>query len=209
MSEDRPAPGAAPDWDARYDRDDYLFGTAPNRFLVACRPRLADGARVLCIADGEGRNSVWLAEQGMRVDAFDPSPLAVAKARRLAAERGVEIHAEVADTDGWDWPEGAYDAVVAIFTQFAPPPMRRRIFARIASALRPGGLLLLEGYELGQLAHGTGGPRVADQLYTEEGLREELAAFTITSLHSYEEAVDEGPAHSGMSALIDVVARRD
>lgn len=202
---DRPPP---PDWDARYAGDGYLFGTAPNAFLAACRLLIPDGGRVLCVADGEGRNSTWLAAQGLAVDAFDPSPVGVAKARRLAAERGVEVRLAVAGVDDWRWPEGAYEAVAAIFIQFAPPDMRRRLWARIHAALRPGGLLLLEGYSLAQLAHGTGGPRVPDQLYTEEVIREELAAFEIESMRAYEREVDEGPAHSGLSALIDVVARR-
>ncbi len=114
---------------------------------------------MLCVADGEGRNSVWLAGQGLDVDAFDTSPVGVAKAERLAAERRVSVRFHVSDADGWDWPKGAYDAVAAIYIQFAPPDMRRRIFGRIARALRPGGLLLLEGYRAEPLAYGTGGPR--------------------------------------------------
>lgn len=197
-----------PDWDARYAGEGYLFGTEPNEFLASCRGLLDDGGRVLCVADGEGRNSVWLAEQGFRVDAFDASPVGVAKARRLAADRGVTVRFDVAEAEAWGWPEGAYDAIAAIFIQFAPPPMRRRLFARMERALRPGGLLLLEGYRLEQLAYGTGGPRVGDQLYDEEQLRRELAGLSLESLRSYDAVVDEGPAHSGMSALIDVVARR-
>ena len=203
-----PSPAGAPDWDARYAGGGYLFGTEPNRFLVSCRPLMGDGGRVLCVADGEGRNSVWLAAQGFQVDAFDPSAVGVANAGRLAAERGVCVNFEVADADGWRWPEQTYDVVAAIFIQFAPPPLRRRMFARIEQALRPGGLLLLEGYRVEQLAYGTGGPPVADQLYTEAQVRSELSAFTLETVLSYEAVVDEGSAHSGMSALIDVVARR-
>ncbi len=202
---DHPTP---PDWDARYAGEGYLFGTAPNAFLAACRPLIPAGGRVLCVADGEGRNSTWLAAEGFAVDAFDPSPVGVAKARRLAARRAVRVRFAVAGVDDWSWPEDVYDAVAAIFIQFAPPSMRRRLWARIHAALRPGGLLLLEGYSLAQLAHGTGGPRVPDQLYTEEVLRDELSAFEIESLRVHERDVDEGPAHSGPSALIDVIARR-
>ena len=208
MSPDRPPPGRRLDWDERYAGDDYLFGTEPNRFLASSRALLGDGGRVLCVADGEGRNSVWLAAEGFQVDAFDASGVGVAKARRLAVERGVTVHFEVADVNGWRWPEQAYDAVAAIFIQFAPPPMRRRTFAHIARTLRPGGLLLLEGYRVEQLAYGTGGPPVADQLYTEAQLREELSALRLDAVLSYDAAIDEGPVHSGMSALIDVVARR-
>lgn len=205
MALDRPAP---PDWDARFSTPGYLFGTAPNEFLASCRSLLGDSGRVLCVADGEGRNSVWLAEQGLEVTAFDASPVGVAKARRLAADRGVAVRYDIADAEAWEWPREAFDAVVAIYIQFAPPPMRRRIFDLVHRALRPGGLLLLEGYRVEQLAYGTGGPRVADQLYTEAQLREELVAFAIEEIRAYDAVIDEGPAHSGMSAVIDVIARR-
>ena len=198
----------APDWDARFAREDYLFGTAPNEFLVSCRALIGDSARVLCVADGEGRNSVWLASQGLEVVAFDASPVGVAKARRLAGERGVTVRYDVADADGWGWPKEAFDVVAAIYIQFAPPEMRRRIFRRVREALRPGGLFLLEGYRLEQMGYGTGGPRVPEQLYTEAQLRDELAAFALEEIRSYDAVIDEGPAHSGMSAVIDVIARR-
>jgi len=195
-------------WDERFAGEDYRFGTEPNQFLVSCRELIGGSGRVLCVADGEGRNSVWLAAQGLDVDAFDASPVGVAKAERLAAERGVSVRFHIADADGWAWPEEAYDVVVAIYIQFAPPDMRRRIFERIARALRPGGLLLLEGYRAEQLAYATGGPKVLDQLYTEAQLRSELADFTIDEVRSYDAVIDEGPAHSGLSAVIDVIARR-
>jgi SAM-dependent methyltransferase len=197
-----------PDWDQRYGADGYLFGTEPNEFLVRCRDLLPAGGRVLCVADGEGRNSVWLAQQGFEVDAFDRSAVGVAKARRLAGDRRVRVRFDVADVDTWAWPAGRYDVVAAIFIQFAPPAQRRHIFERTFLALRPGGLFLLEGYRVEQLAYATGGPPEPDQLYTETQLREELAAFSIERLDSYDADVREGSAHSGMSALIDVVARR-
>ncbi len=213
MTADDPGrPFTPASWDDRYAGDDYLFGTEANQFLVTCRDLLGGAdltrTRVLCVADGEGRNSVWLASQGCQVDAFDPSSVAVAKARLLAEERGVSVNHAVADADTWPWPENAYTAVAAIFIQFADPALRRRIYDRIARALEPGGLLLLEGYTLDQLQYGTGGPRSPDHLYTEEQLRAELAAFEIERLHAYHAPVEEGPGHSGMSALVDVVARR-
>ena len=195
-------------WDERFAGEAYRFGTEPNRFLVSCRELIGESGRVLCVADGEGRNSVWLAGQGLDVEAFDTSPVGVAKAERLADDRGVHVNFQVADADGWDWPEDAYDVVVAIYIQFAPPEMRRRIFGRIARALRPGGLFLLEGYRTEQLAYGTGGPKVLDQLYTEPQLRSELSMFAIEEIRSYDADIDEGPAHSGLSAVIDVIARR-
>ncbi len=207
MSDLTPPP-AGPDWDARFAGQGYLFGTEPNTFLVSCRDLIPTGGRVLCIADGEGRNSVWLATQGFAVDAFDASPVAVTKARTLADERGVTVRLAVAGVDDWHWPEQTYDAVVGIFIQFAPPAPRQRLFGNVLRALRPGGVLLLEGYAIGQLAHGTGGPRTSDQLYTEGQLRAELAHFTLESLRAYEAEIDEGPAHFGLSSVIDVVARR-
>jgi SAM-dependent methyltransferase len=205
-----PVPGreAVERWNQRYAGDDYLFGTTPNRFLVEASTQLPTGARVLCVADGEGRNSVWLAAQGFAVDAFDPSPVAVDKARRLAGANGVSPAFVVAGLDEWEWPAGAYDAVAAIFVQFAPPAMRRRMFGLVFEALRPGGRFVLVGYQDRQLQYGTGGPSVLDQLYTEPQLREELSAFAIERLDVYDAPVEEGPGHSGMSALIDVIARR-
>ena len=208
MTPERPAAHTPPDWDTRFAREEYLFGTEPNQFLASCRDLIGTSGRVLCVADGEGRNSVWLAGQGLDVDAFDASPVGVAKAERLAAARGVSVRYQVADVDGWDWPREAYDVVAAIYVQFSPPAQRRRVFARIARALRPGGLFLLEGYRLEQLAHGTGGPKIPDQLYTESQLRAELSEFTLEEVRSYDAVIDEGAAHSGMSAVIDVIARR-
>jgi SAM-dependent methyltransferase len=211
-SRDPDRPFTPSSWDDRYAGDDYLFGTEANQFLVRCRSLLGgddlSGVRVLCVADGEGRNSVWLAGQGCDVDAFDPSPVAVAKARRLAARRGVGVRFAVADAESWDWRAGAYDVVAAIFVQFAGPALRRRMFDRIAHTLRPGGLFLLEGYGVDQLAYGTGGPRTPENLYTADQLRSELGAFDLDQVREYHAEVEEGPGHSGMSALVDVIGRR-
>ena len=139
---DRSGSSGPPSWDDRYAGGDYLFGTEANQFLVACRDRLggADltGTRALCVADGEGRNSVWLAAQGCQVDAFDPSSVAVAKARQLAERRGVTVSYAVADADSWAWPEDTYDVVAAIFIQFADPPLRRRISTGSRARSSPG-----------------------------------------------------------------------
>jgi len=160
------------------------------------------------VADGEGRNSVWLAEQGLEVTAFDFSPVGVDKARRLAASRGVRVRYEVASVYDWSWPHESFDVVAAIFVQFADPPMRAFMFERMALALKPGGLLLLEGYTPRQLAYATGGPKQADQLYTEALLRESFPGFEVLELSQYEAELDEGSRHRGLSAVIDLVARR-
>lgn len=195
-------------WNARYQIDSYLFGAQPNEFLVAQAHRLSPGQRVLCVADGEGRNSVWLAKQRLDVEAFDISEVGVAKATRLAAEHDADVTLDVASVADFGWPIDRYDAVAAIFIQFLTPAERPVLFDRIRRALHPGGLLLLVGYRLEQLDYGTGGPSVPEQLYSEQQLRDELGEFEILELHSEDREVEEGSSHRGMSALIEVVARR-
>ena len=195
-------------WNARYQIDSYLFGDQPNEFLVAEAHRLHPGQLVLCVADGEGRNSVWLARQGLDVEAFDISDVAVAKARRLATDREVQVAFDVASVSDFRWPAARYDAVAAIFIQFLTPAERPVLFDLVFRALRPGGLFILVGYRLEQLAYATGGPSTPDQLYTEQQLREELQAFEILELKSEDRELEEGSSHKGMSALLEVVARR-
>lgn len=195
-------------WNARFSAPDYVFGTAPNAFLAANAPRLRRGRHALCVADGEGRNSVWLAEQGLDVTAFDFSPVAVDKARQLATSRGVSVRYEVASVYEWRWPTAAFDAVAAIFVQFADPPMRAFMFERMARAVKPGGLVLVEGYTPGQLKYNTGGPKQVDQLYTAALLQQAFAGFEVLELREYDSELDEGSRHRGRSAVIDFVARK-
>ncbi len=194
-------------WNERFSAPDYIFGTAPNAFLASKAALLRPGQRALCVADGEGRNSVWLAEQGLEVTAFDISPVGVAKARKLAAERGVRVEHEVASVYEWSWPSARFDVVAAIFVQFADPAMRAFLFERIAAGLKPGGLLLLEGYTPKQLEYRTGGPSRIENLYTAELLRASFPGFEILELREYEAELEEGSNHAGRSALIDFVAR--
>lgn len=206
-----PPPGfadAARTWNRRYAAEGYLFGTEPNAWLREHAGVWAPGQRVLCVADGEGRNSVWLARQGLQVQAFDVAEVAVDKARRLAAEQSVRVDCSVADCDGFAWPEAAYDGVAAIFVQFADPALRGRLFGHIVRSLKPGGTLLLQGYTPRQLEHKTGGPSVLSHLYTEPMLRQALAGLDIVELRDYEADVQEGSGHRGRSALIGLVARR-
>ena len=195
-------------WNQRFAADGYLFGTEPNAWLREHAGAWQPGQRVLCVADGEGRNSVWLARRGLQVDAFDIAEVGVAKARRLAAEQGVTVDYQVADCDGYAWPEAHYDGVAAIFVQFADPALRERLFARMRSSLKPGGTLLLQGYTPKQLEYRTGGPPLLSHLYTAQMLREAFAALDIVELREYEAEVHEGSGHSGRSALIGMVARR-
>src|SRR5262249_54541662 len=132
-------------WESRFAAPDYIFGTAPNTFLAAQAHRLPKRGRALAIADGEGRNGVWLAEQGLDVFAFDFSPTAQEKARALAAARGVTLATALCEVGGYDWPPDAFDVVIDIFTQFSDPAERAQKFAGIRRTLKPGGLLLLQG----------------------------------------------------------------
>jgi cyclopropane fatty-acyl-phospholipid synthase-like methyltransferase len=195
-------------WNARYSTEAYIFGTAPNVFLASQQDRIRPGMRALAIADGEGRNGVWLAEQGVQVHAVDVSPPALEKARKLAAERGVTLETEQADVLNWAWPEAAYDLVVAIFIQFAPPPERDRIIEGIRRTLKPGGVLILQGYTPKQIEFATGGPGNPANMYTEGLLREWFGDWDIRHLAEHESFISEGTHHHGMSALIDLVAKK-
>jgi 2-polyprenyl-3-methyl-5-hydroxy-6-metoxy-1,4-benzoquinol methylase len=203
-----PFPDPAGRWNQRFAEAGYIFGREPNEYLRSHASRLAPAGRVLCVADGEGRNSVWLARQGHRVDAFDISEVGVRKARRLAREAGVTVEYSVADCDAWTWPDAAYDTVAAIFVQFADPPMRERMFARIVRSLKPGGLLVLQGYTPKQLEYRTGGPPILSHLYTEEMLRSAFAALDLLELRCYEADLAEGTQHHGRSALVGLLARK-
>ncbi|MBT9499121.1 MAG: class I SAM-dependent methyltransferase [Zoogloea sp.] len=195
-------------WNARYATDDYIFGTAPNVFLASQKGLIRPGMRALAIADGEGRNGVWLAERGASVHAIDVSPFALEKARKLAAERGVMLETEQADMLNWTWPEAAYDLVAAIFIQFAPPPERDRIIAGIRRTLKPGGLLILQGYTPKQIEFKTGGPPDPANMYTADLLRDWFGDWSILHLAEHESFISEGSHHRGMSALIDLVAKK-
>ena len=195
-------------WNGRFAAVEFVFGTEPNAFLAGQSKRLKPGMRALCVADGEGRNSVWLAMQGLEVVAFDFSPVGLAKARRLAERCGVTVDYRLSDVNGWDWDAAQYDVVVGIFVQFASPPERQRMFEGMKRALKPGGILILQGYRPGQIEYGTGGPKRRENLYDEALLRESFAELDILHLASHDDIVDEGPGHSGMSALIDMVALR-
>lgn len=195
-------------WDARFDTETYIFGTEPNVFLASHKELFEPGMRVLAVADGEGRNGVWLAQQGCEVVSVDISPLGIEKARKLAAQRNVPVEFQCADLMTWRWPREAFDAVACIFIQFATPAERKTLFNGFWSALKPGGVLLLEGYGVKQLQYNSGGPGKVENLYTPDMLREAFADWEIDTLREYEAVLNEGPKHSGMAALVDLVARK-
>jgi 2-polyprenyl-3-methyl-5-hydroxy-6-metoxy-1,4-benzoquinol methylase len=199
---------AAQTWNKRFATEDFVFGTEPNDWLREHAAVWQPGQRVLCVADGEGRNSVWLAQRGLQVDAYDIAEVGVAKARQFAAEQGVNVNYSVADCDGFDYGEARYDGVAAIFVQFADPAMRARLFAHIDHCLKPGGVLILQGYTPKQLEYKTGGPPFASHMYTEALLCESFPGFEVQALREYEAELTEGSQHKGRSALIGLVARK-
>ena len=195
-------------WNEKFDRTEYIFGEAPNEYLASHAAMLLPGQRALAVADGEGRNSVWCAQQGLMVDAFDLSPIGIAKAKALASDRGIAVNFFISSCEDWDWMPEKYDVVLLIFVQFATPELRAQLFAHCIETLKPGGLLILQGYTPKQLEFKTGGPPILAHLYTETMLREALASMDILDCSFYEREIREGTHHVGMSALCGVVARK-
>ena len=196
-------------WNERFDKAEFIFGKEPNEYLVEQTQKyLKPKDKVLCIADGEGRNGVWLAKQGIQVIGFDASDIALSKAKQFAKENQVEVEYAFSDTDSFDWQANTYDAVIAIFIQFADPQMRERIFQKTYEALKPGGIFILQGYTPKQLEYKTGGPSLIEHLYTEEMIRDLIKEFEILDLCCYEKELNEGARHAGMSALLGLVARK-
>jgi SAM-dependent methyltransferase len=196
-------------WNERFNKEEFIFGTEPNEYLVEqSKQYLKSGNKVLCIADGEGRNGVWLAKQGMQVIGFDASDIALDKAKKFAQENQVDVEYAFSDTDSYAWPKDTFDAAIGIFIQFADPAMRERIFQRTYETLKPGGIFILQGYTPKQLEYKTGGPSLIEHLYTEELIRDLAKDFAILELRSYEKVLSEGARHEGMSALLGLVAQK-
>lgn len=195
-------------WETRYRVPEYVFGEEPNYFLASCKDLLPKSGKALAIADGEGRNGVWLAEQGLDVLSIDFSPSAQTKARALAEKRRVSLRFELVDVHDWAYPERAFDVVCEIFTQFSSPAERARKWAGMRRALKPGGLLILQGYTPKQLQYGTGGPKELANLYTRRLLEETFGDFTAMNIAEEERELREGTSHGGMSALIGLTARK-
>lgn len=193
-------------WDERYSQPGFAYGTAPNDFLVSVTPRLRPGC-VLSLAEGEGRNAVYLATQGMQVVAVDASAVGLAKAARLAAQCGQRIETVVADLAAFTIAPASWDAIVAIFCHL-PPAVRKPLFRSVATGLKPGGHFVLEAYTPRQLALGTGGPNSPELLATLDELREELAGLAFLHAVELEREVIEGRFHTGRAAVVQILAQR-
>ncbi len=191
-------------WDERYASEDYVFGVEPNDFLKSVAARIPQG-RVLCLAEGEGRNAVFLATLGHDVTGVDTSTVGLAKAQRLAQNRNVSITTVNADLAQYQIEPQSWDAVVAIFCH-VPPPVRKDLFARAVRGLKPGGVFMLEAYTPKQLEFGTGGPPTAELMMTLETLKSELAGLEMEHAVEIERTVSEGAGHHGRAAVVQVVA---
>ncbi|MFY9835639.1 MAG: class I SAM-dependent methyltransferase [Xanthobacteraceae bacterium] len=195
-------------WEARFAVPEYAFGKEPNEFLKACKHLLSPSGRALAVADGEGRNGAWLAEQGLDVLAIDFSPSAQRKARALVAERHVHVTFLQADVHDWDYPQSAFDVVVEIFTQFSAPAERSRKWAGMRRALKSGGLLIIVGYTPKQLEYATGGPKQRENLYTRAMLEQAFGDFRDLRIVEEERELREGASHAGMSAVVGLTGRK-
>lgn len=194
-------------WNDRYGREEFVYGTAPNDFIAAMAAWIPTGP-VLCLAEGEGRNAVFLAARGHAVTAVDQSAAGLAKAQRLAAARGVAIATIVADLAAFTIEPAAWSGVVTTFGHL-PSALRRTVYAAAVRGLRSGGVFLLEAYTPAQLAHDTGGPKDRDLLMTADALRAELTGLRFEVLHEIERHVAEGPGHTGRGAVVQVCGVRE
>ncbi len=191
-------------WDERYSDPDYVYGTEPNDYLVSVVDYIPRG-RVLCLCEGEGRNGVYLAQQGCEVTAVDASPVGLGKARQLAAERGVHIHTFVSDLEHFQIGVDTWDAIVSIFCH-VPPDIRARLHHRCIEGLKPGGVLVLEAYTPRQLEYGTGGPPVAELTMRLEALQQELDGLELIHAAELDREIVEGKYHTGKGAVVQIVA---
>jgi len=203
-----PGDGPASFWDERYVGDDYVFGQDPNVWMAANEALFKPGMTALLPGDGEGRNGVWLAERGLHVTTIDASSIGVEKARRLAAARGVEIDIRVADLRDWEVPAATFDLVVLAFLHVGPDD-RTGIHRKIARALKPGGLLLLECFTPDHLGYGKGGPKNTTMMFTEERLRDDFAdLLEIEHIEALKTELPASERHGGPAAVIRLRARR-
>ncbi len=191
-------------WDERYDTEEYVYGTEPNEFLAGIVAELPRG-RTLCIAEGEGRNAVFLAKHGHEVVAVDSSAVGLEKAGRLASERGVKIETVVVDLAYFDIEPDSWDAVVSIFAH-VPADIRVPLHKKIVRGLRSGGMLVLEAYTPAQIKLGTGGPAVAEMTMSLDALQQELEGLVLKHAVELERNIVEGRFHTGIGAVVQVIA---
>ncbi|MFP5466259.1 MAG: class I SAM-dependent methyltransferase [Gammaproteobacteria bacterium] len=194
-------------WDQQFGADGYKYGTQPNAFLAAQAYRLKPGGDVLVPGDGEGRNGVWLAQQGHRVTSMDGSAVGLDKARALAVACGVSLDTVLADLADWAPKPASADAVVLTFVHL-PPVIRSAAHRRLKQALRPGGLLILEAFHPRQLPLKSGGPKDEAMLYTLALLRQDFVGLDECLAEEVDTLLNEGPGHQGSAQIVRWIGRR-
>jgi SAM-dependent methyltransferase len=194
-------------WDERYSASEYMYGTEPNDFLREEYHRIRPGGKVLCLADGEGRNGVFLAQQGFDVTSVDASQVGLEKALALAKANDVMISTVHADLADYDLGVDQWDAVVSIFCHL-PPDLRSRVHNAVASSLRTDGVVILEAYTVDQLSFKTGGPPVPDLMMSDVQLRHDFTSLHVIACDERTRMIHEGTLHNGMSATVQLVAQR-
>ncbi|NDG83971.1 MAG: class I SAM-dependent methyltransferase [Proteobacteria bacterium] len=192
-------------WDDRYSSPEFYYGREPNDFLKEHAASIPQGGAVLCLAEGEGRNAVFLARLGYRVTAVDQSVEGFKKLDQLAREAAVSVETVVEDLESFPIECGKYDGVVSIWCH-VPPALRASLHSRVVQGLRPGGILILEAYHPRQLGYKTGGPPVPELMMNAEDLSQELNGLEFRILREIDREIHEGKGHSGMSAVTQVLA---
>ncbi|MBC2604677.1 SAM-dependent methyltransferase [Pelagicoccus albus] len=193
-------------WDERYSAEEFIYGTKPNDFLASKADLIPQGP-VICLADGEGRNGVFLATQGHSVTSIDSSRVGLQKASKLAEKNGVQIETLCCDLAEYEFEPNSATGIVSIFCHL-PPELRKKVHAQVYSALKPGGIFILEGYTPEQLKLGTGGPPVADLMHTLDQLKDELSGLEILHAQEVKREVIEGTFHTGMASVVQFVGRK-
>jgi cyclopropane fatty-acyl-phospholipid synthase-like methyltransferase len=194
-------------WNSRFKADHYVYGTEPNVFLNEMQKKLQLSGDVLTIAEGEGRNAVFLAEQGMNVTAWDYAESGLAKIKKLAEERGVTVQTELVDLNGATWVQNQWDEVVCIFGHF-PADLRQKTFQGVKEAVKPGGYFITEVYSRYQLPYNSGGPKDLGFLYTPEEFLQSFTDWRIVHFFMGEVVRQEGELHNGLSHVIQFVGQK-
>ena len=195
------------DWDERYSIDDFLFGQKPAQALLRNEEYLVPRGETLLIADGEGRNSVYLAKNGFKVTSSDSSIVAQQKAKALADSQNVKVNFKLENFFDIDWSKKQYDNIIGICFQFISPELIEEAFMGLRSGTKKGGTILIHGYTPEQIRYGTGGPKDVTLMYTEATFTQSFTNSEIRLLEKYEATISEGPGHNGKSAMIDFVAK--
>lgn len=194
-------------WHERFQTKEYLYGTEPNEFIKKIHPNLKLSGDALAIAEGEGRNAVYLAEQRMRVTAWDIAQSGLDKTVQLAKNRSVTVSTELVDLSQATWPENKWDEIICVFGHY-PKEVQQKTFEGVKRALKPGGYFLMEVYSVDQLQYGTGGPKTEQLLYRPEEVLSAFNDYRIVHFFTGEVVRNEGILHNGLSHVIQLAVQK-